>query len=386
LKTPAITLYFLLLALIHVLALPFLVLLSRKAKYSESIPARFWLHRNPSFSEAVLWFHGCSLGEIRSLLPLRQAFTCKVAVSAVTQTGFEAARTLSETRRYLPFETLLPFWMGKQKVLVVTEAELWLMLFAVAKRRGTHTVLINARISDRSYKSYRRFRWLYRLIFQHIDAVFAQSEIDKVRLMELGATCVEVVGNIKTAQKPRVTQHYTKPARRVITLASTHEGEEALLLSQMEWSGQEMIVVVPRHPERFEKVDGYLCELAQQKGLQYERFSKKGVVPCDILLCDAIGELNNIYAITDVSVLGGSFVPDVGGHNPLEPAYFNTVLLTGKHVFNQHALFAQVDCAHSISSDALMAHLRQPLPAASVRKQEALAPIIAHINQVLENQ
>lgn len=372
--------------LAYLLALPFLFFLTCKAKHRRSLPARFWLWNNPPFDHHDVWLHACSLGEVNSLLPLKERVKGKVSISAITQTGHTAACEVGDEGRFLPFEVLLPWWVGKQKVLVVTEAELWLMLFVVAKRRGMATALMNARISDKSYHSYMRFRWLYRAIFAHVDAVFAQSEADKERLVQLGARHVVVTGNIKAVHVPTAKVHYPKPSRRVIVVASTHEGEEALILGAFVKKPLDMLIIVPRHPERFKSVDLLLGGLAKERGWTYRRFSQEGFGECDLFLCDTMGALVDMYAIGDVSILGGSFVEGVGGHNPLEPAHFGNAVISGKHIFNQKALFAQVEGAHLVEVGALAALLEQPLLPAIPKPHDALGPVVAFINQTLERR
>jgi len=338
--------YCILATLLYVLALPVLVYLRFKPKYKDSIPSRFFLRRNPPFSKSGIWFHACSLGEVRSILPLIESLSDEVVnVSVITQTGFKEATKVSGAQvRYLPYEIFLPFWMRPQKVLVVMEAELWPMLFVVAKAKGMKTILMNARVSDKSYQSYVRFGFLYRWIFAHIDVVFAQSEIDKNRLMELGAKNVQVGGNIKAFQKLSVSRDYPKPlGKRVIILASTHENEEALILSNISLLKDDMLIVVPRHPERFGKVESVLKEYTAFHHLSYSALSHNEDFQSDVVLCDKMGELINLYAISDIVILGGSFIDGIGGHNPLEPAHFKTKIISGPYIFNQKALFKCVE-------------------------------------------
>jgi 3-deoxy-D-manno-octulosonic-acid transferase len=117
------------------------------------------------------------------------------------------------------------------------------MLFLMAKKKGAKTLLINARISDKSYKSYLRFRFFYKKIFENIDKVFAQSEVDKQRLQELGAKNVEVIGNIKLAQLPKRRALFEKPNITTIVAASTHEGEEELILNSYKKEFGKLIIV-----------------------------------------------------------------------------------------------------------------------------------------------
>ena len=155
-------------------AAPFIFILSFKKKYRTSLKARFFLYKNPKFSPAAGHFHACSLGEVNALAPLISKFE-SVALSTTTQTGFGAARALTPNSRYLPFENWLPFWLTGSRVLVIFEAELWLNLIRTAKARGSYVILLNARISDRSYASYLRFKFYYRKVFENIDLVLAQS-------------------------------------------------------------------------------------------------------------------------------------------------------------------------------------------------------------------
>jgi len=338
--------YYFLATLLYLAALPYLMYLRFKPKYHDSIPARFFLKNNPHFDEGGIWFHACSFGEVRSLGPfIDKIEPSDVRISVITQTGFKEACKHSEAQvRYLPFEIFLPFWMRKQKVLIVMEAELWPLLFIVAKAKGIKTVLLNARISDNSYASYQRFSWLYRWIFQHIDLVFAQSAEDEQRLKGLGAKAVHVSGNIKAFSEYEVTHVYPKGKdKRVIVMASTHEQEEALILSHLTLRSNDQLIVVPRHPERFTKVDQLLKEYALDEGKTYTRLSQDSRVDSDIILCDKMGELINLYAIADVVILGGSFVDSIGGHNPLEPAYFGVKIISGEFIFNQKVLFEAVE-------------------------------------------
>ena len=357
------TFFYLCVALIvYILAIPFLILLSFKQKYRLSIPKRFFLFKNPPFEKKGIWFHVASFGEVRSLKPLISRLTSDINITTITQTGFEEAGKITKNNRYLPYELLLPFWVREQKALVVSEAELWYMLFLIAKLKGAKTYLINARISDNSYKSYLKFSWFYKKIFSNIDMVFAQSEKDKKRLLELGAKNIVVNGNIKAYQEIEVTKDFKKPNREVITLASTHKGEEKLIFDNLEVEQGKQYIVVPRHPERFDEVDRFLTSFSKTHGLSYHRFTKTDNLESDIVLIDCLGELINLYAISDKVILGGSFVDKIGGHNPLEPAHFGCKIVSGKYIFNQEALFSLVDGIEIIEIEELNDMLKKVKP------------------------
>jgi len=326
------------------LAIPFLLCLSLKKKYKDSIPSRFFLKNNKSFKNGGIWFHACSLGEVVSLdTIIKNLKDYKIDVSVTTQTGYARAKKIKNcTVRYLPFEVFLPFWISRHKTLVVTEAELWPMLFASSKSKSTKTILINARISDNSYNSYKKFTWFYKWVFSNIDEIFAQSETDSHRLSSLGAKNIKVLGNIKSFSEPFVSRKYTKLSKRVIILASSHENEEKLVLENLNLGSNDVLIVAPRHPERFSSVCKYLEKFSKQKNLSFARLSEEKEMSKDIIICDLMGELINLYAISDVVILCGSFFDGIGGHNPIECAYFNTKIISGPYVFNQKALFSLV--------------------------------------------
>ncbi len=352
-------LYTFVVSLFYILSLPALFALSFKQKYRRSIPARFLLYKNPPFNKNSIYFHACSLGETKALAPLVEEFE-EVNISVITQTGFEVARKYRNANvRYLPFEPLLWWWLKPQKAVVVMEAELWYLLFYLSRKRGAKTFLINARISDRSYPRYKRFAWLYRRIFANIDYVFAQREIDKERLELLGAKNVKVVGNIKLLGKPKVTKHYTK-IRPIIVAASTHDPEEEIIATDwvMSQKDKTTLVVVPRHPERFDEVDELLSHIAKREDLRYHRLSQKESLDADIVLVDVMGELVNLYAVADLVILGGSFVP-VGGHNPIEPAFFGVPIVSGEHIFNQKESYAAVKGIEIVDTSKLQEVLQK---------------------------
>ena len=375
--------YYLVLSFIYILAIPYLIFKSRNSKYRQAIPAKFFLKDNIPFKENGIWFHSCSMGETKAIKPLIENYLENANISVITNTGFEEAKKISSNVRYLPFEIFLPFWVNKQKVLVVMEAELWYLLFLVAKKKGAKTLLINARISDKSYKSYKRFSFFYKKIFQNIDKVFAQSEVDKSRLEELGATNIEVIGNIKLAQLPKVNVNLEKPKQVIITAASTHENEEKLILEAFK-KEQGKLIIVPRHPERFEKVDFLIREFIKEKNISYQRYSIKDDFDSDIILVDKMGILNDIYAISDVVILGGAF-EKIGGHNPIEPAFFNCKIISGKNIFNQKSLFDCIKNYYLIENDELGEYLNniKNLEKPILTKAGSIEPIIKEINKWL---
>lgn len=390
-------------AIAWLLLVPLLLYLSTKPKYRRSIPARFFPFLRVFTLESSgfckdfhphFWLHACSFGEIKSLEPIIQALaqaapTRNILLTTTTQTGFDLAQStyINEPRirvEFLPFEIFLPFYARRLKqlqALVVTEAELWLELFYTTKALGAKTLLINARISTRSYPKYRRFRFFYRVLFSCVDEVFSQTQADSTRLAELGARHIQVFGNLKLLSPIHISRTYPKPSNRlVIVAASTHKGEEELVLeafstlNKLESSKMDssLLILAPRHPERFTQVASLLAgyPFASARFTQGPQVLNDSSL--DVVLLDTLGELNNCYAIADIVILGGAFI-QAGGHNPLEPAFFGTKLISGRAIFNQEALFACVDgytlCEASELESTLLAH--QSLPHTSYKHTQA---------------
>jgi 3-deoxy-D-manno-octulosonic-acid transferase len=385
--------YFLLSVALFIIALPLLILLSFKKKYRESIPARFFLFKNPPFTHLdSLWFHVCSLGEARALKPLLQEFSSqKVCISTITHTGNAEAKKYDAEVRYLPYEMYLPFWIRKEKVLVVLEAEFWYLLFRVASARGAKVILLNARISDKSVDKYLKFAWFYKKLLQKVEIIYVQSEVDKNRFLALGARNIEIIGNIKLAGEIKKTKSYEKPENvELIVAGSTHQGEEEAVLEAFVEYRQAVpyakLVIVPRHPERFGSVYDLMQKYADEHSLTLEKFSLTQKFESDLILVDMMGELNNIYAVSDIAILGGAFKEDVGGHNPLEPAYFGCKIITGKHFFHQKELFKYVHHVQYIEPNEIAKALEatRELPASMVEETINLEPVVQKIKQYMK--
>ncbi|DAB29615.1 MAG TPA: 3-deoxy-D-manno-octulosonic acid transferase [Sulfurimonas sp. UBA12504] len=381
--SPFTILYYFLSVALYLVALPFLIILSFKSKYKQSVPSRFFLFHNLRFDlKEAIWFHVCSLGEARALKPLLELLGKEeVKITTITQTGNTEAKKYDAQVRYLPYEIFLPFWVRKEKVLVVLEAEFWYMLFHVAFARGTKIILLNARISERSAKKYLQFAWFYEKILSKVEIIFVQSEADKNRFLALGAKNIKVVGNIKLAAKIEKTKEYLKPKVEVIVAGSTHEGEEkSVLLAFREYKKihDAKLIIVPRHPERFQSVYALMQSYAKQNSWNISLFSQTQSFESDIILVDKMGELNNIYAISDIAILGGAFKEDVGGHNPLEPAHFECKIITGKHFFHQKELFKYVHHVQYVEADEIHKALMEckNLPSSCVEEKIDLDAVV----------
>ena len=380
--------YYILSVVLYIIALPLLVYLSFKPKYKESIPSRFFLFINSRFNDDNgIWFHVCSFGEAKALKPILDLLEDEdVKITTVTHTGQAQAKKYGVDVRYLPYEMFLPFWAKKQKVLVVLEAEFWYMLFSVMKAKGTRVILLNARISEKSAKKYLQFAWFYKRMLRHVEIIYAQSEADKNRFLALGATNIEVIGNIKLAGEIKKTVEYKKPDVEVIVAGSTHDTEEEMILkSFVEYRKQSdaKLIIVPRHPERFDEVYALMDVYAQSHSLSTCRFSQTKEFDADIILVDAMGELNNIYAISDIAIVGGAFKEKIGGHNPLEPAHFGCKIITGKHFHDQRELYKYVHHVQYVEGDEIHKALFtcRDLPPSMVEETINLETVINKIKE-----
>ncbi len=370
-------------ALFYVVALPLLILFSFKKKYRDSLPSRFFGIKNPPFQPHDIWFHVCSLGEAKAIAPILERLRDKrIAISVITHTGYEAASKYVAQVRYLPYELWLWFWIERPKTVVILEAEFWYLLFRLARTRGGKVIALNARISDRSFPKYYRMHWFYQILLSQCDRIFCQSSEDMARFIALGARNVEVVGNIKLAQKIEATKEYPKPQGTIIVAASTHEGEEEGIIrgfiAYREHNTSARLLVVPRHPERFAKVGELITRTAPQ--MSFGRWSQSKILENDITLIDAMGELNNLYAISDVAILGGAFAP-IGGHNPLEPATFGCKIISGEEMFLQRELFKYVSHVQFTSLEGIAEVLRnaETLPPSQIEGSVDLERVIEYL-------
>lgn len=304
-----------------------------------------------------LWIHAVSVGEVQAAALLIERLRLvspgtPLLVTTATPTGSEQVRRLfgeSVWHVYAPYD--LPFAVrrfldaARPRVVVVMETELWPNLTRICHDRGIPLVVANARLSARSAAGYRRLGPLTRTMLGEVAWIAAQAPADAGRFVALGAdpARVKVTGSVKfDVRLPASLLEAGEALRRewgverpVWIAASTHEGEDALVLEAARAVHAQvpraLLVLVPRHPERFERVAA-LCE---RLGLVTARRSLGEPVEPDveIYLGDTMGELNLLYAASDVAFVGGSLVA-VGGHNMLEPAARGIPVVFGPHVFN----------------------------------------------------
>ena len=327
-------------------ALVFFIVFNKKDTRAPFL-SRFFLYKNPSFTKNRLWFHASSLGEVRSIDAITSHLDEPINLSVSTHAGYQQGAKITSQIRYLPYEIFLPFWTMSHKVFVVIEAELWYMLFCISQKKGAKNILLNARVTKKSFRRYYALRYLYKHIFAHIDTVFCQNKKDKKRLSLLGASNIQVVGNIKACVDIKTTREYKKPSGIIVCASSTHEKEEELVVKHFLALPEKnkRLFILPRHNYRFDNIHQTISQIAEASHLSYHRFSQDTSLQADIVLVDKMGEANNFYAISDIVILGGAFFEDnkARGHNPLEPAFFNCKLITGKYMQEQKSAFDLVN-------------------------------------------
>jgi len=329
------------------LALPFLVLRlwwrgRREPGYRESIPERFGIYSSDR-PERLLWIHAVSVGEARAAEPLVRALTGalpdhKILMTCTTAAGRETIKQVygaSALTVFLPYdfpETAQAFLeYFRPRLAIVMETEVWPNLLAQCAANGVPVMLANARLSEKSAQGYRRWRPLAAPAFASLAAVCAQSVADAERLRSLGARAVDVTGNLKFDVTPDRTQLAAGAAwrksvgRSIILLASTREGEESALLASRPADSSALIVVVPRHPRRFD-------ELAALADSRRSVQSMPGVRD-RVHLGDSMGEMALYYAACDVAIIGGSFAP-LGGQNLIEALAAGAPVIVGPHMYN----------------------------------------------------
>jgi 3-deoxy-D-manno-octulosonic-acid transferase len=327
----------------------------RDRSYWQHLGERFGYgaSRSPaSAGELRVWLHAVSLGEVTAasaiVRALRDRFPAlDLVVTTATPTGRARARTLfgaGTDVRFLPYD--LPAAMDRYldgvrpRAVLIMETELWPNLFRACARRELPVVLASARLSERSVSRYRRLGGLFRELFTPKVWVAAQTPRDAERFVAIGSAPerTRVVGNVKfdiaidsQLRADGLDLRNRDFAERAVWVAgSTHEGEEEQVLAAHERVLRQtpgaLLLLVPRHPQRFEAVAGLLA----RRGMRFVRRSADAPVPASaqVLLGDTVGELLKLYAAADVAFVGGSLVA-VGGHNLLEPAALGLPVLTG---------------------------------------------------------
>jgi 3-deoxy-D-manno-octulosonic-acid transferase len=359
-------LYEVLLYLVLIIGLPFFLIIGlARGKYVSNFPERMGFYRSPARGHD-LWIHAVSVGEalaaktiVEQILRMRPETS--IVFTTTTITGQAQAKRLypSATVTYFPFD--FSFAVRRflshhsPKAFATMETELWPNVTRISRERGLRLLLANGRISDRSFPRYRFFKPVVARLLRSYERVLAREQLDRDRFLAIGAHDVEVTGNVKFDYTPNDAPLPEIEAliagRKCVVLGSTFEGEDEMLLPEVERLVRErnlFFVIAPRKPERFDAVAALLSKT------RVVRRSNHVHTEADILLLDTIGELARVYRYASAAFVGGSLVPH-GGHNPIEPAAAGVPVCFGPHMtaFREvAAAFLKNDAAREVRSPA----------------------------------
>lgn len=348
-------------SLLFYLILPLVLLRLLYRAWRAPAYARRWRERfawfdYPERGQGAIWVHAVSVGETIAAVPMIRELQRRyperpLLVTTMTPTGSERVRAMlgdSVLHVYAPYD--LPGAVRRflrrvrPSLLVIMETELWPNMLHCTRKAGVPVVLANARLSERSARGYGRVIWLARTMLDDLTRIAAQGEADAGRFEGLGVprARIALTGSIKYDLRPNPAQLQEGRGLRaawkrsfVWVAASTHEGEDDLVLAAhrdlLRRVPDALLILVPRHPERFESV----YQRVDSQGFSVVRRSKGQTPGADtqVLLGDTMGELMMFFACADAALVGGSLV-ERGGHNPLEPASLGLPVLMGPHVFN----------------------------------------------------
>jgi 3-deoxy-D-manno-octulosonic-acid transferase len=328
---------------------------------------------------ALVWVHAASIGEFLTILSLIERIRARRIAILVT-TGTATSARLAAQRlppgvlhQFVPLdlpscvERFLDHW--QPDLALLAESELWPNLICEGRRRGTPFVLVNGRVSDRSFGRWRLARRSAAALLQRIDLCLAQEEEDADRLERLGAARVAITGNLKfdlpaPPADPLALSILQRAMRNrpVVLAASTHRGEEAMAIEAhlrlRRTSPDLLTIIVPRHPQR----GGETVEIAEQMGA-VPVMRSRGHLPdrgTEIYVADTIGELGLFYRVAPIVFMGGSLVRH-GGQNPIEPAKLGCAILHGPHVSNFTSIYAELNRARGAATVTDAASLAKSL-------------------------
>ena len=309
----------------------------------------------PESKPVDVWLHAVSLGEVIAAIPLIDAMLEKrwsILVTTMTPTGSERVKARfgdKVAHRYVPYDlpaVLKRFFKQVQpRIGVIMETELWPNLINQAHAAKVPLLLANARLSERSLKGYMKLKVLFKPVLNQFSAILAQSDDDANRFIALGARkeIVHVLGNMKfdlqtntvdSARFNELKSHWGSD-RVAIIAASTHDDEESRILSELPRLQKAIpdvvLLIAPRHPERFQTVYQLSVQAGYNTGLRSDLNTVSSAN--EVVILDSLGELLGLFQISDYAFVGGSLVP-VGGHNVLEPIAMNVPVLSGNQVHN----------------------------------------------------
>ena len=322
--------------LIYRLIYPLLVIFHKQGGYSDEALSlkKGYVKLNDFSGHKVIMFHGVSVGEVNAIEKLirtaRETFPdAKIVVTTGTNTGHELAHKkldgVADLITYFPFDTpsCVKRFLDNVKpdIILIAETEIWPNIALSSKKRGIKLCIINGRISDRTYKSYKLLKFFFKPLLNTYAGIYTQSSEDLNKFLSLGTNpdTTKRMNNLKfDVTAPEVNFEFDK-AGKVLLAASTHSGEDEIVLSvydKLKRTGQHddlKLIIAPRHLTRKDEVETLVGESGYTYGLRSDGVTS--LADTDIMILDTMGELAKMFAYSDVSFIGGSF-NKTGGHNP----------------------------------------------------------------------
>lgn len=306
----------------------------------------------------VIWLHGASVGEVNGLLQLIPGLRSnypdfKILLTATSATGLTRAQGAVDYDRLIPFDAYPWIWLATRnlsvKQFIFSETEIWPGMLAYLQKKNVPCFMVNATITDFTYKKYLFISWLLRPVLRALQGVAAANQLSKERLETLGVPCskIESTGNSKYDSTPTPIdpqevaaskQRLLGTSKPVIVLGSIRPGEEKFWYPVLQTTSESILwIIAPRHAEKFDYFAGGLQSL-RIPFTRWSALSAGGVVDTSVLLLDAMGFLGQMYAIADIAFIGGTLIPGIGGHNPLEAAGYGTPVILGSYYRNVSAI------------------------------------------------
>jgi len=319
--------------------LPIFSLLTKKKGYSLNFKDRFF----PDCEEnkEYIWFHCASVGELNLAKPLINKLKKEnnILITVFSPRGLDYGKKEFNDVKVIPLPFDLAFSINRFlnsyriKLGLIVEEEYWFNLLTISSKRFP-ILSVNSRVSKKSFKKYKKFYFFYRYIFNSFSKYLVRSETDYLYLKQLvKKEKLKLCGDLKyISAKPKKDVYLEKNNKKLIILASSHLGEEELVLKVFSKLKKEIdnlaLLIAPRHLERVKEIE----ELIKKFGLNYSLRTENNNIEKDVYILNTLGELSGIYKYADVVVMGGTFV-DIGGHNILEALYFNKPVIVGQFTY-----------------------------------------------------
>lgn len=368
-----------------------LIQIFKHQKYKKSLRQRLGKDFPAIQSNACIWVHAVSVGEVKAVAPLVKKFKdhfpdVDVILSTITETGHvEAQKSIPQASHHvclpLDFSCIIRPILKKVRpsAVILTETDFWYNFLKTSKDLGAALILVNGKISEKSVSRFKFLPFFSKKIFGLFDQFCFQSERYKRRFEELGVRKGVVTGNIKLDSETKILsdhdlqglrQRFKLESHPVLVVGSTHETEEKIILEALKkvWVKHPHLktFIVPRHPERFNAVAHLLSDIP------FSRWNDLATGEERVILVDAMGQLRDLYQLSDISLVAGSYTDKVGGHNILEPCYSGKPVIFGPYMHSQLDLvdlMQEYGAGKQVSADQLADVLNEWLSNPSLRKQ-----------------